>query len=136
MPDKPYAETAQEASEQAVRRTREAIDDAAKKARSRAKEFSEAAADRIDETRAPVAEALHQASDKLDQAAQNIPADPVRRAARSAADRLERGARYVEEHDTSEMAGDLMRVVKRHPVPSMIIAACAGFILARSIRRH
>ncbi len=123
MPNKKtYTDVAHDAADQladAARRTRQAIDQAAQKAKQRAKEFGEAAADRVDESRAPVAEALHGASE----------------ASQVAADRLKRGARYIEEHDTSEMASDLMGVVKRHPLPSLLIAAGLGFVLAKTTRR-
>lgn len=115
---------------EAARRTREAIDEAAKRAKTKAKEFGQLTADKIDESRASVAEALHGASETLDDAAQQA-AKSVRRAAEG----LDQTANYVEEHNAGEMLSDLIGVIKRHPVPSMLIAASCGFILARTIRR-
>jgi len=139
MPNrKNYTDTAQDVADAAVdaaRRTRQAIDEATQRAKHKAKEFGQLTADKIDESRAPVAEALHGASEKLDEAAENAPAKAVGRVARTAADRLEDTAKYVEDHDTGEMIGDLLGVIKRHPVPSLLIAASLGFIVARSMQR-
>ncbi len=118
----------------AVQRTREAIDEAAKQGRRKAREIAEKAQEHADESRAAAAEALHDASSTLHKAADKAPG-AVRDAAHSAAEGLDRTARYVEDTAPGEMVGDLLNVVRRHPVPSLLVAAGVGFIVARSMRR-
>jgi hypothetical protein len=51
------------------------------------------------------------------------------------ADNLERGGHYVREKELKGMANDLADVIRRNPVPAILIGVGLGYLLARAIRR-
>lgn len=51
------------------------------------------------------------------------------------ADTIERGGRYLEEEGLSGVAEDLTSLVRRNPIPSVLIAVGVGFLLARATTR-
>jgi hypothetical protein len=51
------------------------------------------------------------------------------------ADTLERGGRYLQDEGLSGMAHDLTNLVRRNPIPSLLIAFGVGFVIARSTMR-
>jgi hypothetical protein len=53
-------------------------------------------------------------------------------AACSLAGSLESTGRYLEDHGLTAMTEDLTNVIKRNPLPSVLIAAGIGFLLARA----
>jgi hypothetical protein len=48
------------------------------------------------------------------------------------ADTIERGGRYLQEEGLSGMAHDLTDLVRRHPIPALLIALGVGFAIARA----
>jgi hypothetical protein len=54
-------------------------------------------------------------------------------AAGSVADTLESGGRYLEQEGFSGMAEDVVGMVRRYPVPSMLVCAALGFCLGRML---
>jgi hypothetical protein len=50
------------------------------------------------------------------------------------ADSLERGGRYLQEEGLSGIAEDLTNLVRRNPIPGLLIALGIGFLIARSTR--
>jgi ElaB/YqjD/DUF883 family membrane-anchored ribosome-binding protein len=46
----------------------------------------------------------------------------------------ETGSRYFQEHNFKDMAEDVAGVIRRNPIPAMLIGVGLGFILARSLR--
>jgi hypothetical protein len=53
-------------------------------------------------------------------------------AACSLATSLESTGKYIDEHGINAMTEDLTNVIKRNPLPSVLIAAGIGFLLARA----
>jgi len=51
------------------------------------------------------------------------------------ADTLERGGRYLQDEGVSGVAHDLTNLVRRNPIPSLLIAFGVGFVIARSTMR-
>jgi hypothetical protein len=50
------------------------------------------------------------------------------------ADALERSGRYVEDRNIRGMADDFTEVIKRNPIPSVLIAIGLGFLAGRALR--
>jgi len=50
------------------------------------------------------------------------------------ADTLESGGRYLEEHKLGEIGEDVTNMIRRNPIPAVLIAAGLGFVLARAMR--
>jgi hypothetical protein len=59
----------------------------------------------------------------------------VGRASSAVADTLESGGRYLEEEGLSGMADDLTDLIRRNPIPALLLGIGLGFLIARSIRR-
>jgi hypothetical protein len=51
------------------------------------------------------------------------------------ADTLERGGKYLEQEGLSGIGKDLTDVVRRNPIPALLIAVGVGFLIARSTTR-
>jgi len=50
------------------------------------------------------------------------------------ADALEKSGRYVEEKNLSGMADDLGNVIRKNPIPALLIGVGVGFLLGRALR--
>jgi len=46
----------------------------------------------------------------------------------------ETGSKYFQEHNFKDMAEDVAGVIRRNPIPAMLVGVGLGFILARSLR--
>jgi len=47
-------------------------------------------------------------------------------------DAIESGTRYFQEHSFREMADDVSGVIRRNPIPAMLVGVGIGFLLARA----
>jgi ElaB/YqjD/DUF883 family membrane-anchored ribosome-binding protein len=52
----------------------------------------------------------------------------------SLAHTIESGGRYLQEEDFKSIAEDLANLIRRNPVPAMVVGIGLGFILARALR--
>jgi uncharacterized protein YjbJ (UPF0337 family) len=57
------------------------------------------------------------------------------RAATAAADTLSAAGSYLQEKKVEHVAGDVADLIRRYPIPSLLIGLGIGYILARSTRR-
>jgi ElaB/YqjD/DUF883 family membrane-anchored ribosome-binding protein len=53
---------------------------------------------------------------------------------KSVAGTVESGAHYLSEHSVSEMGSDMTNLIRKNPIPALLIAVGVGFLLARAIR--
>jgi len=60
--------------------------------------------------------------------------DVVNKASEYASEAWETGSRYFQEHNFKDMAEDVAGVIRRNPIPAMLVGIGLGFILARSLR--
>jgi hypothetical protein len=51
------------------------------------------------------------------------------------ADTLESGGRYLQEQGLKGIGEDLTNVIRRNPIPAVLLSIGVGFLLARSLRR-
>jgi len=58
----------------------------------------------------------------------------VGKASGAVAGALESSGRYLEEEGLSGMADDLTQMIRRNPIPSVLVGIGVGFLLARLIR--
>jgi len=56
------------------------------------------------------------------------------KASHAVANTLEEGGRYLEEKRLSGMAEDLAGIIRRNPIPALLIGVGVGFLLARTLR--
>jgi len=59
----------------------------------------------------------------------------VHDAASKVADTLERSGRYLQEEGLSGMANDLTGVIKRNPIPALLVGIGIGYLIAHALRR-
>jgi hypothetical protein len=50
------------------------------------------------------------------------------------ADTLETGGRYLQEHGLSGIGDDFSNLIRRNPIPAVLVGIGVGFLLARSLR--
>jgi ElaB/YqjD/DUF883 family membrane-anchored ribosome-binding protein len=103
--------------------------------KKQASEFADKATSKIDSARQPIADKLHGAAGAIRDQAQALAAgEGLVGVAKSAADKLESSATYLESHDTQQMIQDLVTIVKKHPTQSLLLAGAVGFLVARAFR--
>jgi len=111
------------------------VSDMASKAATSAQHSAEKAAsyvgERAGDARSAVGGGIKSMSDSLKSAA---PQDDgmMHDAACSVAGSLENAGKYIQDHDFAAMGEDVTNVIKRNPIPSVLIAAGVGFLLARA----
>lgn len=91
---------------------------------------SQSAADRFESSRQSTVGALHWTASSL-----HSRADQISNFAHSAAERIEHTADYIRETDLDHLYAAAERNVRRYPGRSLAIAAVAGFVLGRVVRR-
>jgi hypothetical protein len=129
---------------------------AASDVKDKAKEFGAAAAHQAKETASSLADKAKdfasQAGQRADDAAASVGggmkslAGQVRErgphegllgsAASGAANALERGGRYLQEEGVTGMAEDLTNLIRRNPIPAMLVGIGIGFLFARLTSRR
>ena len=98
------------------------------------------ATEKLDSARGPAADRLYGAADAIRGQAQSLfeqqaISERVADVAHDAADRIDQSAEYLERRKVAQMAQDVTALVRRNPVPSLLIAATVGFFCARALRR-
>jgi len=58
----------------------------------------------------------------------------IHKAGEAVAETLETGGRYLEEHKLREIGDDLTNLIRRNPIPALLLGVGVGFLLARAIR--
>jgi ElaB/YqjD/DUF883 family membrane-anchored ribosome-binding protein len=133
MPDTNYetSNLADQASEM-TKQAKDTITDTAKTVKDKTQEFGRAAVNKIEENRVSAAGALHSAATSLHENASKLPNGPD--LAHSAAEKVDAVSGYLQGHDTKQMMADVEAVVKKNPMPSLLIAGALGFLIGRTLR--
>jgi hypothetical protein len=98
----------------------------------KAKELVQAVGQKADDAASAVGDGVKSLGDKLRESG---PQEGMLGAASSAvAGALERGGGYLQEQGLSGMADDLIGLIKKNPVPAVLIGVGIGFLLARATR--
>jgi hypothetical protein len=140
---KDAASTAFDKTKDAASTAYDKTKDAASAAYDKASEFASQAADRASDM-------AHRAGERADSAAASVGsgmkslAGSVRdntpnsgmlgSASDKVADTLEGAGRYLEDRGLSGMADDLTGLIKRNPIPAVLIGIGIGYLIARSTR--
>jgi ElaB/YqjD/DUF883 family membrane-anchored ribosome-binding protein len=139
MPDTNFSyenetnQLADQASEIA-KQAKDSLTDTAKTVKDKTQEFGRAAVNRIEENRVSAAGALHSAATSLHENASKLPNGPD--LAHSAAEKVDAVSGYLQGHDTKQMMADVEAVVKKNPMPSLLIAGALGFLIGRTLRNN
>lgn len=102
--------------------------------REAASQVKDKVSEKMDANRNTAARGLEGAANALHEKAENLPGgEKVTRMAHSAAHTLKSTAEYIREHDFRSVMGDCGEVVKRNPVPSLLVAGLIGFAVGRAL---
>lgn len=108
------------------------VADKARDAADKAREYAQAAGDRAEHLTARAGSGLeslgHAVRDRMPQGG------TMGSVADRAASGLENAGRYLQEEGLSGMADDLTDLIRRNPVPSLLVGIGIGFLLARAMR--
>jgi len=107
--------------------------DLASNAADKAKDFGRSAADMAENATSKVGHGLEAAAGTLRDKAPHE--GMMGTAASKVADTLEKGGRYLEEEGLSGIAEDLTGLIKRNPIPALLVGVGIGYLLAQALRR-
>jgi ElaB/YqjD/DUF883 family membrane-anchored ribosome-binding protein len=103
--------------------------DMAQQAADKAKEMGTAVRDRADSGVASVGSGMRNAAEGIKS---HMPqSGMLGQAASSVTDTLDSTGRYLEEHGVSGAADDMTNLIRRHPVPSVLIGIGLGILLGQ-----
>jgi vacuolar-type H+-ATPase subunit H len=106
----------------------EIVDDA----RAKAAEVGDAAASKVDSAMTATGEQMSTLAQTVREKAPEGKAGEV---AVKAADALDRGGEYLQAADLQMVRGDLERVIREHPIESLLVGVAIGYLAARATRR-
>ncbi|MEP7191108.1 MAG: hypothetical protein ABI901_18100 [Roseiflexaceae bacterium] len=118
----------QTASDLSSKDPSEIVDDA----RAKAAEVGDAAAAKVDSAMTATGE---QMSTLAQTVRENAPEGKAGEVASKAADALDRGGEYLQTADLQMVRGDLERVIREHPIESLLVGVGLGYLVARATRR-
>ncbi len=119
--------------ESAASQTGENVQQAASTAMSKAQELASTASRKVDEATAALGERVQSAASTI---RDRGPHEGMLGTATSAvADSLENTGRYIQEEGVLGMVEDLTELIRRNPIPAMMVGIGIGFLLAKVTRR-
>jgi len=108
--------------------------DLASSAVNRTKEIASSVADKSDSMVGKAGSALESAADTVRERGPQSGA--LGTATSKVADTLASGGRYLREEGLSGLAEDLTDLIKRNPIPALLVGLGVGFLLARALGGH
>lgn len=106
--------------------------DLASQAKDKASDVTAQAADKADDAMSATGQGMQTLAQTV---RENAPTGKVGDIATSAATALEKGGTYLQQADPAAVRSDLEEIIRRNPVPSLLVGLGIGFLLARSLRR-
>jgi vacuolar-type H+-ATPase subunit H len=137
---KQAGEKASDIAQSAVDKVKQTTDDLRSKdasqivdeARAKAAEVGDLAASKVDSAMTATGE---QMSTLAQTVRENAPEGKAGEVASKAADALDRGGEYLQIADLQTVRGDLERVIREHPIESLLVGVGIGYLVARATRR-
>jgi len=102
-------------------------------AADQAKQFGKSASDLAENATSRVGSSVESLGGKLRDSAPRE--GVVHDAASRVADTLERGGRYLQQEGLSGITDDLTGVIKRNPIPAVLVGIGIGYLIAHALRR-
>jgi ABC-type transporter Mla subunit MlaD len=133
------ADKTKDVTSSAVDRTRDMASHAVDRARDmagqvadKAKDAASSAGHRAEQVTEKVGSGLSSAAESIRQHAPD--SGMLHRAADKVADTLDSSGRYLKEEGLSGMANDLTELIKRNPIPAVLVGICLGALIGRATR--
>jgi ElaB/YqjD/DUF883 family membrane-anchored ribosome-binding protein len=128
-------ETAQSAGQKAqdlAHTASQKAQDLAHTAGQKAQDLAHTAGHKAEDATSSFGKSLETAADKV---RQNTPNEGVLgRASEAVASTLEQSGRYIEQKNLTGIADDMTEMIKRNPIPAVLIGVGLGFLLGRTLR--
>ena len=120
-------------AESAASQATEKVQQAVSTAKDKAQEVASSASKRVDEATAALGQGVKSVAGSL---RERGPQEGMLGSATGAvADSLESTGRYIQEEGLVGMAEDVTELIRRNPIPAMLVGVGIGFMLARVFRR-
>jgi len=137
---KQAGEKASDIAQNAVDKVKQTADDLRSKdpseivsdARAKAAEVGDAAASKVDSAMTATGEQMSTLAQTVREKAPEGKAGEV---AVKAADALDRGGEYLQTADLQMVRTDLERIIREHPIESLLVGVGIGYLVARATRR-
>lgn len=126
------ANTAVDKLKDAASHTGQAVSSAASHASQAVSGAASAVGHKVDDAAASAGSGARSLADTVRQQGPNE--GMLGKASRAVADTLEQGGRYLEENKLSGMADDVGEMIRRNPLPAVLIGIGIGFLLGRAMR--
>jgi ElaB/YqjD/DUF883 family membrane-anchored ribosome-binding protein len=122
---------------QFVSKAKETAADAMDKVKQTAQSFGETASKKACEATAAVGSSVSSGMKNLgEKIRENMPSEGyLGQASRSVADTLQQGGEYLSKEGFGGLADDVGGVIKRNPLPAVMIGLGIGFLIGRTLRK-
>lgn len=112
---------------------KETASDVAEKAKQAAGSMADAAGKKANEMTSAVGSSIKGVGERIKEGG---PTEGyLGQASKSVASSLEQGGQYLEEHGLTGLAEDVGGMIKRNPVPAVLVAIGIGFLVGRMLKR-
>jgi ElaB/YqjD/DUF883 family membrane-anchored ribosome-binding protein len=111
----------------------QAAQQAASTVAGKAQELASGAGKRVEEATAALGERVQSVADTIRERAPRE--GRLGTAAGAVADSLDSAGRYLQHEGVAGMAEDVTELIRRNPIPAMMVGVGIGFLLARLLRR-
>jgi len=118
---------------QFANKAKETATDAMDKVKQTAASFGEAASKKAADVSNAVGDGMKNLGGKIRETMPNE--GYLGQASRSVADSLECGGKYLAKEGLSGMADDVGEVIKRNPLPAVLVGIGLGFLIGRTLRK-
>jgi len=118
---------------QFANKAKETATDAMDKVKQTAASFGEAASKKATDVTNAVSDSMKNLGGKI---RENMPSEGyLGQASRTVADGLECGSQYLSKEGLAGMADDVGSVIKRNPLPAVLVGIGLGFLIGRTLRK-
>lgn len=109
------------------------VQDVAHATSQRVQDAASAVGHKAEDATGSLGSSLQSAADRV---RENLPREGMLgRASGAVADALDSSGRYIEDRKISGIANDVTEVIRRNPIPAVLVAVGLGFLLGRTLRR-
>jgi ElaB/YqjD/DUF883 family membrane-anchored ribosome-binding protein len=128
-----FAQAAGQKAQEFAHAAGQKVQEAAAAAGHKAQDAAATVGHKAEDATAAVGRGLETAADKV---REKLPHEGMLgRASEAVADTLGRTGRYIEERNIRGIANDVTEVIRRNPIPAVLVAVGLGFLLGRTLRR-
>jgi len=128
-----FAHTAGQKAQEFAHTAGQKISDAASAAGHKVQDAASAVGHKAEDATSTLGSGIQSAANRV---RDSLPREGMLgKASEAFADTLDRTGRYIEERNISGMANDVTEVIRRNPIPAVLVAVGLGFLLGRTLRR-